>query len=73
DIDEDKKCDAEEIKSCDETLNQDKPYEKMSVKELQAAVLSKLAANGAVTEQMKREVADNVYHDSLVNWVKSFR
>ena len=51
----------------------DKPYEEMTVEELQQAVLQKLAKNGPVTEQMKKDVADNVYHDSLVNWVKSFR
>lgn len=51
----------------------DKPYEEMTVEELQQAVLQKLAKNGPVTEQMKKDVADNVYHDSLMNWVKSFR
>ena len=51
----------------------DKPYEEMTVEELQQAVFQKLAKNGPVTEQMKKDVADNVYHDSLVNWVKSFR
>ena len=51
----------------------DKSYEKMTVEELQQAVLQKLAKNGPVTDQMKKDVADNVYHDSLVNWVKSFR
>ena len=51
----------------------DKPYEEMTVEELQQAVLQKLAKNGPVTDQMKKDVADNVYHDSLVNWVKSFR
>ena len=45
----------------------------MSVEELQACVLEKLAKNGPVTEQMKRDVANNVYHDSLINWVKSFQ
>ena len=54
-------------------LDLNKPYEDMSVAELQAAVLAKLAANGPVTDQMKRDVAENVYHDSLLNWVKSFR
>ena len=52
---------------------EDKPYEEMTVEELQQAVLQKLAKNGPVTDQMKKDVADNVYHDSLVNWVKSFR
>ena len=49
-----------------------KPYEEMTVEELQAAVLERLAKNGPVTEQMKKDVAENVYHDSLVNWIKSF-
>lgn len=50
-----------------------KTYEEMTVEELQAAVLEKLAKNGPVTDQMRKDVSDNVYHDSLVNWVKSFR
>ena len=50
-----------------------KPYEEMTVEELQAAVLERLAKNGPVTEQMKKDVAENVYHDSLVNWIKSFQ
>ena len=45
----------------------------MSVEELQAEVLARLAANGPVTDQMRREVKENVYRDSLLNWVKSFR
>ena len=45
----------------------------MTVEELQAAILAKLASNGPVTDQMKRDVAENIWHDSLVNWVKSFR
>ena len=32
-----------------------------------------IAANGPVTEQMRRDVAANVWRDSLLNWVKSFR
>ena len=51
----------------------DKPYEEMTVEELQNAILEKLAKNGPVTDQMRRDVADNVWHDSLVNWVRSFR
>ena len=45
----------------------------MEVPELQAAVLAKLGQNGPVTDQMKRQVRKNVYKDSLINWVKSFR
>ena len=50
-----------------------KDPEGMSVEELQAEVLARLAANGPVTDQMRREVKENVYRDSLLNWVKSFR
>ncbi|MBR1390709.1 MAG: alpha-amylase [Lachnospiraceae bacterium] len=50
-----------------------KSYEDMTVPELQASVLAKMAQNGPINDQMRRSVADNVYHDSLVNWVKSFR
>jgi glycosidase len=49
-----------------------KPYEDMTVEELQAEILAKMAANGPVTDQMKRDVVENVYRDSLLNWVRSF-
>lgn len=45
----------------------------MSVEELQAAILEKLSKNGPVTDQMRKDVADNVYLNSLLNWVKSFQ
>lgn len=48
-------------------------YEQMSVEELQAAILSKMTANGPITDQMRRDVVGNVWKDSLVNWAKSFR
>ena len=54
-------------------LDLNKLYEEMSVEELQAAILEKLAKNGPVTDQMRKDVAENVYHNSLLNWVKSFR
>ncbi len=50
-----------------------KSYEEMTVEELQAAVLAKMAANGPVTDEMYRTVEENIWHDSLVNWVRSFR
>ncbi|MDO5439719.1 MAG: alpha-amylase family glycosyl hydrolase, partial [Erysipelotrichaceae bacterium] len=50
-----------------------KSYEEMSVEELQAEILEKMAKNGPVTEQMKRDVFNNIWRDSLLNWVKSFR
>ena len=55
------------------TVVPDKPYEQMSVEELQAAILAKMAKNGPVTEQMKKDVRENIWHNSLINWVKSFR
>lgn len=45
----------------------------MTVPELQALILRKLAGNGPVTERMRQDVADNVYLNSLRNWAKSFR
>ena len=50
-----------------------KPYEQMSVAELQAEILAKMAANGPVTDRMRRDVLENIYPNSLLNWVKSFR
>lgn len=50
-----------------------KSPEEMMVAELQAAILAKMAGNGPITDQMKKTVDDNIWHDSLVNWLKSFR
>ena len=50
----------------------DLPYEQMSVEQLQTVILAKMEKNGNVTERMRRDVADNIWHDSLVNWAKSF-
>ncbi len=49
-----------------------KTYEEMTIEELQEAILEKMRKNGPVTEQMKKDVMENVYHNSLVTWVKSF-
>lgn len=45
----------------------------MTVEELQAAILAKMAANGPVNEQMRKTVEENIWHNSLVNWLRSFR
>ncbi len=50
-----------------------KSYEEMTIEELQQAILDKMAKNGPITDQMRRDVMENVYHNSLINWVKSFR
>ena len=54
-------------------VDPNKAPEDMTVEELQAAILAKMANNGPVTDQMKKTVDDNIWHDSLVNWLKSFR
>ena len=55
------------------TVDWSKSTESMTVPELQAAILAKLSGNGPVDAQMKKTVVDNIWHDSLVNWLKSFR
>ena len=55
------------------TVDWSKSPESMTVPDLQAAILAKLAGNGPVDAQMKKTVVDNIWHDSLVNWLKSFR
>ena len=54
------------------TVDWSKSLEDMTVEELQAGILAKMANNGPVTDQMKKTVYDNIWHDSLVNWLKSF-
>ena len=57
----------------DKSVTEGKAYESMTIEELQEAILSKMEKNGPVTEQMLRSVQENVYPNSLLNWVKSFR
>ena len=54
------------------TINSNKSFEEMTVEELQEGIPERLRRNGSVTEQMKKDVAENVYHNSLVTWIKSF-
>ena len=44
----------------------------MTVEQLQAVILAKMEKNGEVTARMRRDVTENIWHDSLVNWAKSF-
>ena len=48
-------------------------FEKGKIAGLQEAILAIMEKNGYVTDQMRNDVYANVYHDSLINWVKSFR
>ena len=68
-------ADSEAPSSATEPVHFDptKSPEDMSVAELQAAILAKMATNGPVSDQMKKTVNENIWHDSLVNWLKSFR
>ncbi len=51
----------------------DEAFEKGRIAGLQEAILAIMSKNGPITDQMRRDVAANVYHDSLINWIKSFR
>ena len=51
----------------------DIPLEDMSVNQLQNLVYRKMKNNGPVTDQMKKDITDNIWKNSLINWVKSFR
>ncbi len=50
-----------------------KQYEDMTIEELQDAILAKMANNGPLNDQMIKSVRENIWKDSLLNWVKSFR
>ena len=67
---------AEEKKAEEKTqkapLDLNKPYEEMSVEELQEAILEKMRKNGPVTDYMLGTVRENTHLGSLINWVKSF-
>lgn len=53
--------------------NDSDAFERGKIAGLQEAILAIMEKNGPVTDQMRRDVEANVYHDSLINWVKSFR
>lgn len=53
-------------------IDRSKSYEEMTVEELQAVIYEKMKKNGPVTERMKQDIVENVHHNSLVNWAKSF-
>ena len=64
----------EEKKTASETVTVDwsKPYEEMSVEELQEAILEKMRRNGPVTDYMLGTVRENTHHGSVISWVRSF-
>ena len=48
-------------------------FEKGKIAGLQEAILAIMEKIGPVTDRMRQDVLDNVYHDSLIKWIKSFR
>ena len=52
--------------------NKIKSFEEMTIEELQMAIIKRMEQNGPVTDRMKKDVYENVYHNSLVTWIKSF-
>ena len=63
----------EEKKEDNTIIPSSKSFDEMDIKELQDAILLKMQKNGPVTDQMLKSVRENVYRDSLLNWVRSFR
>ena len=61
-----------EAKSEKVTVDWNKPYEEMTVEELQEAILEKMRKNGPVTDYMLGTVRENTHQGSLISWVKSF-
>ena len=62
----------EEKKPEEIVVDWNKPYEDMTIEELQEAILKKMRKNGPVTDYMLGTVRENTHHGSLVTWVKSF-
>lgn len=70
---EETECEKEAEMTTPEPSWKNKPYEEMSVEELQEAILDRMRKNGPLTDRMIREVRENVYPNSLLNWIRSFR
>ena len=56
-----------------ETFSYDASFERGKIAGLQEAILAIMEKNGPITDQIRKDVMDNVYQDSLINWIKSFR
>ncbi len=67
-VESDEEVDVENTLDIDDVSS----YENLTVEQLQNVILEKMRRNGSVTEQMKKDVMDNIYHNSLVTWAKSF-
>ena len=63
---------AKEAVSENKIYDLSKPYEEMSIEELQESILEKMRKNGPVTEYMLGTVRENTHRGSLITWAKSF-
>jgi hypothetical protein len=61
------------VAEASEASEYNEDFEKGKIAGLQEAIIAIMEKNGNVTDQMKRDVYNNVYHDSLITWIKSFR
>lgn len=59
--------------SVPDSVRESEIYERGRIAGLQEAIIALMEARGPVSERMRQDVTENVYHDSLVTWVKSFR
>ena len=57
----------------EDVANDNKSYSDGIIAGLQEAIIAIMEKNGPVTDQMRRDVYNNTYHDSLITWIKSFR
>lgn len=53
-------------------LSDSDAFQKGKIAGLQEAILAIMEKKGNVTQQMRNDVLNNIHHDSLINWVKSF-
>lgn len=65
--------DTSDSTSASSAVSSDEAFQKGKIAGLQEAVIALMEKNGYVTDQMKRDVYNNEHHDSLINWIKSFR
>lgn len=68
-------CGLQDTTDCQSTCEdpgESEAFQKGKIAGLQEAILAIMEKKGNVTEQMRRDVTNNVHHDSLINWVKSF-
>ncbi len=64
---------ASDVGKPEDVANDNKSYSDGIIAGLQEAIIAIMEKNGPVTDQMRRDVYNNTYHDSLITWIKSFR